>query len=406
MEKIKIKIKKYYKILSPTFSIFIGGAGLALSIIGLNFKDSNKLVFSVVLILAELFLVLSVLYTSSLFINSVIEEKTLFSKEQEIHNNQKAIKIISENNRSIVTTYKDFEDKLEIVKKHYLETESQLKKHYLTHQSCPNKEETTLFVKNTREQERIRLKQELISNYNRLLASVTNLLRQSIEQYFVSKGLNTSVSIAIKQLEVPIHFSDIEGSKVNVYTAFRDAKSYNKKRKETWEKAFKIRKNSDFILSIQKGYYIFNNMSKKYLEDGLYQNENETFYEDYNSGITCTIHSCVNGDRILFGYLACDSLIDIFNKHTEYYDWNVANIMMLSANLIASYLGKFLIIWDEIYVNWESDLEKWSQNNHSSIVFSHPFDVDNINKNNPQNNKYNFCKEMKKSVEKTRYNNS
>ena len=80
------------------------------------------------------------------------------------------------------------------------------------------------------------------------------------------------------------------------------------------EKTFSIRKNSDFIFSIEKDYYIFNFVNKILSENGLYLNENTSFYENYNSGVTCTIYSCVNKERVLYGFLACDSL---FDENTE-----------------------------------------------------------------------------------------
>lgn len=405
MDNLKNKLKKYYSVLSPTFSILLGGVGLVLSVFGLINNESNKVFFIITLIIAQVFLVFSTIYSVVIVFKNDLEDNTLLAKKKEIQNNHEAIRLISENNRSIITTYKDFIDKLGIIKEQYIKTEEELKKHYGNHLSCPNKEETITFIKKARNEERNQLKKKLISNYNRLLSSITNLLRQSIEQYFISKGYDTDVSIAIKQLQFPTSFSNIDRNNTNVYTAFRDTKSYNKKRKETWEKTFKIKKNSAFIMSISKGYYIFNQMNKKYLEDGLYQNENAAFYEEYNSGITCTIHSCVKGNRILFGYLACDSLFDTKNNQRELYDWNVANIMMLSANIISSYIHTFLQTWNELYMDWEEDIDIWYKQNRDDINHSPLFDIDDEKTQKNSNIRaYNFCKVMKDSVDKTRYN--
>ena len=149
------------------------------------------------------------------------------------------------------------------------------------------------------------LKSSLITHYNRFMIRTIDSLRNSIEEYLLTKGCKCSVSIAVKQLEKSINYAGIDSlkSKSNVYTAFRDSRTYSsKKRNETWEKRFSISKNSDFVNSIEKDFYIFNFMDKTFMDNQLYLNENQNFYETYNSGVTCTIHSCVKKERMLYGF--------------------------------------------------------------------------------------------------------
>ena len=130
-------------------------------------------------------------------------------------------------------------------------------------------------------------------------------------------------------------------------------------------------------------------MDKKYMEQGSYQNENTTYYEYYNSGVTCSIYSCVNGERKLYGYLACDSLFSEKLRRRlgkDIYDWNVANIMMYSAQVIAMFLEEFLKTWQDnkAYLYDEASVGKEADP--------------------PKEEKYEFCDVMKEYVKDKRYN--
>lgn len=364
--KIMIKIKKYYKIISPIFSIFMSSAGLALSFIGFKYDPNNENFIFIILLLAEFFLVLSTIYSIFSVFRSLINKSDADTKNIQILKYKSANKTIFENNKAIITTYKDFNDKLNIIKDNYVNTNQLLKEHYnkLLNSDCSDDIEEYIEIEKKRVHEN--LKNDLISNYNRFLSSTTNLLRQSMQEYLATKDYSASVSIAIKQLDKPTNYSSIDKENISVFTTFRDSKTYSsKQRNETWEKEFKISKNSDFMISIEKDYYIFNFMDRNYLEDGLYQNENSAFYENYNSGVTCTINSCINGKRKLFGYLACDSLITCKDNEAKVnaYDWEAANIMMFTANIIGMYLENFLKIWKNNYENYQEDLENWKNSN-------------------------------------------
>lgn len=408
IKKLQEKIKKYYKIILPSFSILMSSFGLALSFLGFKYDENDKKIIFFVLIVSEIFLVITTIYSVISLFRGIITKSSLDAKNDELSTFRRSRKTILENNKTIVTTYKDFSDMLKMLKKEYLESDRRLREFYNSSSSVENTEETKKYIEEEREREHNRIKDVLISHYNRFLSTTTNLLRLNVKDYILTKGCDADVSIAIKQLYEPTLYTEINRNDVNIYTTFRDSKTYgSKKRNETWEKTFKISKNSDFVMSIEKDYYIFNFMDKNYLEDGLYQNENAAFYENYNSGVTCTMYSCVNGKRKLFGYLACDSLVTKSNKLTNknVYDWEVANIMMFAANIVAMFLENFLTIWDDIYVDFDDNLEDWAKSEFGSSSTTkadekeHNSNIDSIKKE-----KYNFCKTMIELVNGTRYN--
>lgn len=363
-------LKKWYKVIASVLSGAINTIGLVLSFIGIvNGENSDKriLVFFTIFV-AEIFLIISVIYS----IISIIKDKSaqikLGDKINEIERLQNANRIIYENNKSIITTYKDNTNILATKKDTYLDNNIRINE--LKGEMCSAeqqrkfdkleedaKERISLFVQEERRKEYLNFREVLIGEYNRFFGNITNILRRSVEEYLSAKNCPGNVSITVKQLETPISYSEIKNSKIPVFTAFRDYRTYySKKRTETWKKRFSIDKNSGFSISIEKEYFIFNFIMKEDLEKGLYQNETVSFYEYYNSGVICTIHSCINGEKVLYGYLACDSLFDekLKKKYGKNaYDWNVANLLMYAAHVIAMYLEEFLNIWNSYCVDFD-----------------------------------------------------
>ncbi len=401
---MRYKIMKWYKVIAAIFSAFVSTIGLVLSILGIishNNSNADSIYTLVVLIIAESFMIFSVVYSVISFYKDKVNTIELQNKIIKVEREKVAVKTIFENNKSIVATYKDCNDQLNSILEQYIDTNKTIDIHNKDIQdnsSDDNVKKSTLeYTISLREKENNELKRLLIQQYNRFLGNISNLLRRSIEEYLVSKDCNEPVSITIKQLSVPTLYKDLDKSKVSIYTAFRDYKTYSsKKRNETWKKEFSISKNSDFIMSIEKEYYIFNFMDKKYLDDGLYLNENSSFYENYNSGITCTIHSCIDGERKLFGYLACDSLLSEKTKKTngkDIYDWNIANLMMFAAHVIAMYLDSFLKIWANYCIYFDKNMPVVKITDESMLKTS-PEMESNMN----------FCKTMQSHVMNTRYN--
>ena len=370
---MKFFIMKWHRIISSAFSCFINSVGLILAIVGvcIGFDTKKTYQILIILLIAEFFLIFSVIYSISSMYKDKSSQVKIEDKRIELERIAEANRTIFENNKSIITTYKDSSDILEIKLHNYLCNNQRLNS--LNGQTDSGektieeynklddtaKKRISEYVRNERKKEYDAFRETLVYEYNRFLGNITNILRRNLEELLSTKKCQNSVSVTVKQLERPELFSLVGQNKTLVYTAFRDYRTYNrKKRIETWQKGFSIHKNSDFSNSVEKEYYIFNFLEKKHLEQGLYQNENASFYEDYNSGITCTIHSCINGERKLFGYLACDSLFDERIKKKcgkDIFDWNAANLMMYAAHVIAMYLEKFLNIWDSYCVDFDMD---------------------------------------------------
>jgi len=382
--------KKYSKVILSILAFVVNTIGLILSIIGAlpnSERSANETFIIVLLIVAEAFLILSAIYSVVSIISNANNRLSVEAKEAELYIHKQAQKVIFENTKMLVTSYKDLDDRLTVLINNYSEELNKLNSLIDKDSSNGNVAEYSAQAKSDI---RDNLKSSLISHYNRFMIRTIDSLRDNIEEYLLTKGCKCSVSIAVKQLDRSINYVNIDSlkSKSNVYTAFRDSRTYcSKKRNETWEKCFSISKNSDFVNSIEKDYYIFNFMDKTFMDNQLYLNENQSFYETYNSGVTCTIHSCVNKERMLYGFLACDSLFnnkDLRKCGKDIYDYNVANMMMTTAHMIALYLRRFLEVWDKHYIL---------------------FDVKDKSKiTDEQHKEHNICKAMEESVRRTRYN--
>lgn len=424
---MKFFFRKWYNLIAAILAGFINTTGFALSLLQIIWGNSSteSVIIYCVLAASELFLIITVAHTVYSISKNKSEQINLEEKNNQIDRLKDAERIIFENQKSIITTYKDCTDALEHRVSNYqdnynrlnqLEDNSNIETGY-------DKKAIGDYIATERAKEFENFKLILIDEYHRFLGNMTNIIRRSLEEYIKAKGCKKGVSITIKQLEIPQSFNDINDHKAKVYTAFRDYRTYfSKQRNETWGKAFTISKNSDFVISIEKDYYIFNFVGKKHLDTGLYQNENSNFYEHYNSGITCTVYSCMNKERKLYGYLACDSLFDKTDRKkigNDIFDWEAANLMMHTAHVIAMYLQEFFKVWN-IYCIYPLQSE-WVKNMGSDcdLLLKEKEDEEEREKDyikkeelksevkEIQNiiDENNFCSVISKAVEKRRYNN-
>lgn len=388
--------RKYYRVFASVFGFFINTFGLVLAIFGAvpSAGQPEKGYITFLLILSECFLIFSVIYTIVSALKNIHNREAVEEKDAELMQCRDSNKTIFENYKASITCYKDFNDRLDILVSRHAEKETQARSLRNVLDGCnPKKildlDEVEKYLQQVDEDHVSSLRDELIELYNRFVINMIDLLRDSIEEYLSTKGCKSSVSIALKQLDEPERYSKIDDRKDNIYTAFRDSRTYRSKtRNETWGKTFCIRKNSDFVFSIEKDYYIFNYVDKTYIDNGLYLNENSNFYENYNSGVTCTIYSCVEKERILYGFLACDSLFDDKTSRAcgkNIYDYNDANMLMATAHVIVLYFSKLLYIWDKYYVQYGYDKDE------------------NLALYEENKIKRNLCRVMIDSVKNTRY---
>lgn len=362
----KYTIRKYYKVISSLIAFIFNSLGLVFAIIGVlhtQNPSANEKHVMYLLAISELFMVCAVIYSVVSIINSYRNKDAIGAKDTELMLHRLSNKAIFENQKAIITTYKDSSDQLTVLVKKYNEDQKNtVKLKDCIKGSRKNDEpldDIEKLIEATVDNTQKNFEDSLVNHYNHFMVNILNLLKDNIKEYMLTKGCNADVSLAIKQIEKPVKYVDIDEKKKNIYTAYRDQRTYNsKKRTETWQKKFCIGKNSDFKNSIEKDYYIFNFMNRTFLEERLYLNENSNFYEKYNSGVTCAIFSCVKQERILYGFLACDSLLDknIMKKCGKSpYDYNVANLMMATAHIIALYLERFLNVWEEYVMKNNKD---------------------------------------------------
>lgn len=420
---MKYFIRKWYKVILSVFAGFANTAGLVLSIIeitsGTAGEESIKVY--IVLGLSELFLIGSVIFSLWSVLKNKSEQINLEEKNNQIERLRDAERIIFENQKSVIATYKDCKDALDRRVEDYLNNHKRINP--LLGQEKQKDTEIHQYVIEEQNAEYENFKLLLIDDYHRFLGSITNNVRRSLEEYLAAKGCKKGVSITVKQMETPQIYNNLNDHKAKVYTAFRDYRTYaSKHRNETWGKEFTIAKNSDFVISIEKDYYIFNFVEKKHLDTGLYQNENTNFYEHYNSGITCAIYSCIRKERTLFGYLACDSLFDKKDREKtgpDIFDWKAANIMMHAAQIIAMYLQLFNDVWDRycIYFKAGKAVKGTEKTCREQIAYLEEL-IKQIKVEDEKNarivekeeledmvKKNNFCRVIRDTVEKRRYNN-
>lgn len=189
-----------------------------------------------------------------------------------------------------------------------------------------------------------RISEKIYDDYKRFLRNILDKVQENIESYLRAKGYCFKVSVTIKLLVEP-KGQDEKGyiDEKNVYTAFRDNRTWSQKeRNEVEHKLYVIRANSDFVQCLSRGHYIFNNKSR---DSHDYDNENKDFDKHYNSGVTTLLYSKKqHEDKKIYGFLACDILNTIY-KNDEIMDVRVAQMLDTAAYTIAVY-------FDNAEYNW------------------------------------------------------
>ncbi len=377
--KFRYVLIKYRKIIASVIAWIFNTIGIVLSIFGNINNDFGSVgtVIIVNLIAAEIFFICSIVYSLISLMRDVGRKERMNEAKSNYAKLEDANKKVIENNKAIITAYKDVNDKLNILVNDYEKTIKEIEKE-IKHADKIKDDEISKYLKTQRVNEYESFRNSAIGLYNGFNIDVLNYLRSSLESYAYAKGYKCPIAIAIKHITVPVNYADIKEKDKNIYTSFRDSKTYNNKlRNGTWKETYSIYENSDFSHSIAKDYCIFNNISKK---SGMYRNETVAYYEHYNSGITYAINSCINGKRKLYGFLACDSMLtdkEIRKNGPEMFDLNMANIMASGAHVIAMFLETFLGIWEKEHNDKNEKKDYYSTD---------------------------FCNTMKDKVSKARYN--
>ena len=182
--------------------------------------------------------------------------------------------------------------------------------------------------------------------FNHFLKDITEQLRIILEFHLLEKGISLPVSIAVKQYNKIVNYpDDLVG--VSVITTFRDHQTYSQGEREIGTKEYSINNNSDFVHCLNKPWFIKNNMTD---DDTNYSNENRDYLKYYNCTIVVPIKYEYSDKCHIFGYLACDALNQDLSI-TDVFDNKAAQIMQITANIIAAY-------FDSMDYQWEYELSK------------------------------------------------
>lgn len=177
---------------------------------------------------------------------------------------------------------------------------------------------------------------ELYKRYSvGLLLSIVNM----IEAMLVVKGHPNKVSATIKLLNKPWYPKDNGRNHVIVYTAFRDARTYEQHDREIGKERYSIDGNIDFSICVSKDQFIINNAKK---DSANYLNEHKDFDAYYNSAVVVPIRiKQADNTYKLLGYLCCDCLnkdssVEVFDKEAAQLLFSLSQIYSIFLETLES----------------------------------------------------------------------
>lgn len=158
------------------------------------------MVIFLVLLLSEIFLIISVAYTIYSILKNKSEQINLEEKNNQIDRLQAVDRIIYENQKSIITTYKDCSDILNQILNKYLADQKRVNQSYdklikrlketnefIIKMDEKARKEALVYLENERKNEFDKFRNALIDSYHRFLGSITNIIRRSLEEYISTK---------------------------------------------------------------------------------------------------------------------------------------------------------------------------------------------------------------------------
>lgn len=181
VKKMKLRIKRYYKVISSSLAFIVNTIGLVLSFFGAfgSPNESNEKQFTIIiLICAEVFLVLSVIYSTITMVKSYYDKETVDAKEIELAVCRESNATIFENYKRNITDYKDFKNRLHnIVEKHckVLEQHESLNKLTI---GTDAEEEVLNHIAAVNKLDMTNLKDTLIEQYNRFMIKTLDFFKR------------------------------------------------------------------------------------------------------------------------------------------------------------------------------------------------------------------------------------
>ena len=196
------------------------------------------------------------------------------------------------------------------------------------------------------EHERQKYRNSLFTLYNRYVTGVFEETLNAINMDLKSKGISLNVSMSLKLFDFTYRAS-MDHKKMQIYTAFRDKNTYDKKEREIGERHYSIDLNGDFHKCLSKESYIKNNITR-FMDD--YLNENfPNCMQYYNCTAVVPIICDYKLDRQIFGFFCCDALND--KCGIEIFDKNTCDILYSAALTIG-------IFFDNINSAWQYTIDK------------------------------------------------
>jgi len=187
---------------------------------------------------------------------------------------------------------------------------------------------------------------DLFYLYNVYIEMIIDDAKKIIEKSVGIKGYSLRVSVALKLLNKLIEKDDTHKD-VKVFTAFRDSETNFEKKREVLEVNYKIDKNIDFLICLDKPEFIINNAKK---ESKDYTNEHTDFDRYYNCSATVPIFSSYADRKIFFGYLCCDVLNDKYDGEDIF--------TIIDAKILSFFASNMAMFFDNINTSFKNMIGK------------------------------------------------
>lgn len=219
-------------------------------------------------------------------------------------------------------------------------------------------------------------KEAVIESRNEFSIGLFNLYKQytsnlltytvtMVETYLKMFGKEREISATVKLFNEPYFTKNNGRKRIIVYTAFRDKKTYEAKKREIGVEPYSIDGNVDFSLCITQEDYFINNAVKG---DPSYVNEHKDFDAYYNCAVVVPIRAKQeDGSFKILGYLCCDCLNS--ERNIDVFDKQVANLLFALAQLYATFLETLDSNWSDRF-NGDSDDEGES---FLHLIFDHVY---------------------------------
>jgi hypothetical protein len=184
-----------------------------------------------------------------------------------------------------------------------------------------------------------------------LFGNVLNQTKRTVEYYLKNNDIDLTVALSIKQLNKPYNYGSNNFADLKVFTIFRDFDTYTDHVREVAKKAYTITGNTDFqhLLceeEFRSAIYLNNHLEDKFR--GPYRNENATHLDHYDAVICTSIADYSVGNKLVYGFLTCDTKKTDKYKDKEVFDLELGNLLLSASAILAIYYRNTENYWSEL----------------------------------------------------------